>query len=616
MVGLGCLTLTVVSYALSHSVEVDTALVRCLVSLAAIGITTALAMRHKLATIALRGQAELLDLTHDAIFVRDMNDVITYWNRGAEELYGWSKAEAIRQVTHNLTQTIFPEPLEDITAELLRAGRWEGELIHRKRDGSRVTVDSRWALQRDAGGQPRAVLETNTDITKRKRAEEKVLQQEQALQLAIDTIQTLVWRADASGAAEFFNQRWLEYTGLTFESARGWAWGSVIHPDDFPHLTAEWRKILASGKYGEAEGRLRRFDGEYRCFLFRAETLRDEAGNVISWYGVNIDIEDMKLAQRRSLQAERELRLAIDTIPGMVWSSSANGSVEFVNKRWSEMGLTLEDIRGARWKGLIHPHDLPQMESDWDHAVRTCGPFENVSRVRRADGQYRWLLIRAAALLDETGNPLKWYGIDSDIEDQKRAEEALRRSEAYSLEAQRLSLTGSFGRKTATNELFWSEEMYRIFGYELGVKPTTELALRRVHPDDTALYRGAIESMARGEPDVEVQVRLLMPDGAIKHIRVLAHGTATEEGHAEYVGAVMDVTTAKKAEEALQEPRWRYPMLSLCRWRKLQMRPRPRGRNGIPDFAASEAADTVSDATGQVGLASWPRTAQAAIPAI
>ena len=121
---------------------------------------------------ALRERANLLDLTHDTVFVRDIKDVITFWNRGAEKLYGWTKDEAVGQVSHHLTQTIFPALLEEITAELNSTGRWEGELIHTRRDGTQVVVASRWALQLDERGKPIAVLETNNDITERKRAEE------------------------------------------------------------------------------------------------------------------------------------------------------------------------------------------------------------------------------------------------------------------------------------------------------------------------------------------------------------------------------------------------------------------------------------------------------------
>ena len=120
----------------------------------------------------LRERANLVDLTHDTVFVRDMSDVITYWNRGAEEQYGWSSEEAIGRVSHELLRTVFPASLTDITAELTQTARWEGELTHTKRDGTQVVVASRWALQRDGQERPVAILETNNDVTERKRVED------------------------------------------------------------------------------------------------------------------------------------------------------------------------------------------------------------------------------------------------------------------------------------------------------------------------------------------------------------------------------------------------------------------------------------------------------------
>src|SRR6202790_4730768 len=119
-------------------------------------------------------QASLLNLTHDPIFVRDMSDVITYWNRGAQELYGWTDKEAVGRRAQELLQTIFPTPLEDIRAELLRTNRWEGELKKTKADGTQVVVGSRWSLRRDEQERPVAILETNNNITERKRREQDI----------------------------------------------------------------------------------------------------------------------------------------------------------------------------------------------------------------------------------------------------------------------------------------------------------------------------------------------------------------------------------------------------------------------------------------------------------
>jgi PAS domain S-box-containing protein len=119
-------------------------------------------------------RSSLLNLTHDTIFVRDMSDSIRYWNRGAEELYGWTPEQAIGKSSHELLWTVFPSPLDDIQAEFLRTGRWEGELKHTKANGTQVIVASRWSLRRDEREQPIAVLETNNDITVRKRREQEI----------------------------------------------------------------------------------------------------------------------------------------------------------------------------------------------------------------------------------------------------------------------------------------------------------------------------------------------------------------------------------------------------------------------------------------------------------
>jgi PAS domain S-box-containing protein len=153
---------------------------------------------RKRAEEALSERASLLDLTHDTVFVRDMADVITYWNRGAAELYGWTKEEAVGRVSHQLMQTIFPAPLAEISAQVLCTGRWEGELIHTRRDGTPVTVASRWALQRDASGNPAAVLETNNDITERQRAEEALRESERRYRHIFQTVGVSIWEEDFS----------------------------------------------------------------------------------------------------------------------------------------------------------------------------------------------------------------------------------------------------------------------------------------------------------------------------------------------------------------------------------------------------------------------------------
>ena len=173
VVAAGCAALTVLSYAITHAHDPASGpILRCLISLAAIAITGVLAARHQGTIESLREHASLLDLTHDTIFVRNRDDVITYWNRAATELYGWRPEQASGRKAAELLHTEFPAPFDDIMSELNRSGRWEGELVHTGRDGRRMIVASRWALQRDGRDRAVAILETNNDITARRSIED------------------------------------------------------------------------------------------------------------------------------------------------------------------------------------------------------------------------------------------------------------------------------------------------------------------------------------------------------------------------------------------------------------------------------------------------------------
>jgi PAS domain S-box-containing protein len=271
-------------------------------------VITGLVRRARQSAAMLKRQAQLLDLTHDTVVVRDKQDAITFWNRGAEQLYGWTREEALGKVSHALLKTVFAEPRKTIDDLMLRSGHWEGELINTRKDGSLVTVASRWSMQRDDRLQPAGTLETNNDITER-----------------------------------------------------------------------------------------------------------------------------------------------------------------------------------------------------------------------------------------------------------KRAEEALRRSQAaYLAEAQKLSLTGSFGWNVSSGDVFWSEQSFAIFGCQPTIKPSIELMLERVHPDDVGSVRQTFDCVrgdrASGEARAfDIEFRLLLPDGTIKHVHAVAHSMDDVPAEAQFVGSLMDVTAAKLAEMQLHQ---------------------------------------------------------------
>jgi PAS domain S-box-containing protein len=258
------------------------------------------------AEAAVREQAHLLNVTHDAIFVRGLNGIVKYWNRGAEELYGWPAEQAVGKAFRELLKTVFPVPLKQIEQEVVRAGRWEGELVQTTKDGNQVVVASRWSLQRDESGAQVSILVINNDITRRKRAEELARRSEKELRDVINAIPALVWSTLPDGAVDFVNDRWLEFTGLSPQDALGWNWEATIHPDDRSTADAGWRAALKNGRPTNGEMRMRRADGEYRWWAFRNVPLRDEAGNITKWYGTGVEIDDRKRAESL-LAAEKRI---------------------------------------------------------------------------------------------------------------------------------------------------------------------------------------------------------------------------------------------------------------------------------------------------------------------
>jgi PAS domain S-box-containing protein len=187
MAAAGCAVLTIAAYLLSHDLTtIASPALRALMSLAAIVITTLLALQNQAATGRLAAQARLLDLSHDMIFVRDRRGVITFWNKTAEETYGWPAADAVGRVADELLRTTYPGERDAIENSLIDTGRWEGRLEQRTKAGAAIAVDARWALQYDQLGKPRDVLETNTDVTDHVAAHAALVQSERRYRRMFD----------------------------------------------------------------------------------------------------------------------------------------------------------------------------------------------------------------------------------------------------------------------------------------------------------------------------------------------------------------------------------------------------------------------------------------------
>jgi formate hydrogenlyase transcriptional activator len=249
------------------------------------------------------------------------------------------------------------------------------------------------------------------------------------LRTMIDQMPTLAWSCRPDGSAEFVNQRWVDYTGLSMEEAVGWGWQATIHPEDLGKTVETWLRLIASEEPGKEEARLRRFDGEYRWFLFRAVPVRDEWGKVIRWYGTSTDIEDRKQAEEKLRQDERELRRITDAIAEPIGVLAPDGSTLYANQVvLNYVGLSLEDIKADDWPAeILHPDDLERTRDERQRGLSRGEPFQVEQRVRRKDGQYRWFLSRFNPLRDDEGRIIRWYSTGIDIEDRKQAEERVQK---------------------------------------------------------------------------------------------------------------------------------------------------------------------------------------------
>jgi PAS domain S-box-containing protein len=268
--------------------------------------------------------------------------------------------------------------------------------------------------------------------------------------------------------------------------------------------------------------------------------------------------QEIKRRNEALRASEHDLSLIINTIPALVWSARPDGSAEFFNQHYLDyVGLPAEQVKDWGWTVAVHPDDLNGLAGSWQSIMASGKQGESEARLRRFDGEYRWFLFRANPLRDESGNIVKWFGINTDIEDRKRAEEALRRSEGYLAEAQRLTHTGSWAWNVSTSHRsHWSQENYRMFGFDPGLGlPSDEALSQRIHPEDRdRVRREAFPKRTADGSHFEVEYRIVLPDGAIKHLHSVGHPVLNDAGDlVEFVGTNRDITERKNAEEKIRE---------------------------------------------------------------
>ncbi len=408
------------------------------------------------------------------------------------------------------------------------------------------------------------------DITERKKAEEALRNREREISQLVDMVPSLLWRLTPEGEPVFFSRRMIEFFGLGVGdydrpgmSGLASAIAAVVHPDDATRLAETLNRSLATGEAFSLNYRLRRADGVYRWMLGRAEPMRDEDGRILQWYGLCHDIDDQLQAEEALRSSKQQLEQMIDAVPINILSFAPSGKLVYISKRYLEqVGSPMAHIEDftALARDVAHPEDFPVMFQKASNGFATGEPFVNRFRRRDKHGVYRWIEARAQPLRDAQGAIVQWYIASIDIEDEMRAQEALRERERFLWQLVD-TLPAMISCATPDGEpIFRSQQLSDFFGYELtdldgAGKTRLDRTLEAcLHPDDLAsIKKQYAHSLSTGEPYAR-RHRLRRFDGEFRWVETRAAAMRDADGAIVQWNAIfLDIDAEVGAQENLRQ---------------------------------------------------------------
>jgi PAS domain S-box-containing protein len=396
----------------------------------------------------------LTDAVPGFLWSTDAAGSIQYVNKRAEAYTGRSLHELTSNGWFDL---VHPDDYATV------AEKWDQSMkngttydtVHRLRaaDGSYRWFQCRANAMRNARGDITNWYGLLTDIHERKIGDERVRREELHLRSLIDAMPAMIWRATPSGEIDRWNHRMLSFIGKTWEEIDGKPLSSLVPPDERARVHKHWEQCVREGSSYQDTYQITGADGKLHWYLVRSEPFRDETGEILHWYGVCTNIDDLKETEVALQQREHQLREITETIPGMIWCTDADGQPTYYNRRLAEYtGVNVSETRDFGYRKHIHPDDWEGLIQKWTHSVRTGEPYTNVVRMchmHHEDGPYRWYQVRGEAMRDADGNIVQWYGLNIDIDEQKCAEDALREVQTQLARATQIAMVAELSASIA-----------------------------------------------------------------------------------------------------------------------------------------------------------------------
>ncbi len=364
------------------------------------------------------------------IFHAEPNGDNVFVNESWCEMAGMSLEEARGQ---GWLGAVHPADRERVGAgwrdAIARGATSAAEFRFQRPDDSIIWLQGNAAPLRDGAGEVTGYIGTVADITQHKRSEEALRNSERMYRAIGESIDYGVWVCDAAGRNIYASDSFLQLVGLTQEQCSDIGWASVLHPDDVEQTVAAWQQCVRSGLAWDAEHRFRAVDGRWRPVLARGVPVRDDHGNITAWVGINLDISELKHAENELRESEARFRSMADNAPVLIWINGLGGC-QYVNREYLRFaGCRAEDVSGMNWVELLHPDDRAGYVAAYQDAFDRHVPFEAHVRMRRADGEWRWLTSTGAPRLRADGTFLGHVGCSVDVTDIKASEAALREAD-------------------------------------------------------------------------------------------------------------------------------------------------------------------------------------------